>query len=445
MVVSFIKQLYLTSRLFMLAGLIIFLFIISYIFPFLFSLSIVLFIVWLLLLLVDILMMFRIPDGIVATRHTPEKFSNGDPNLIRLMLENRYPYQVKLEIIDEVPYQFQWRDNTFHLDVPPQSSKELNYELRPVTRGEYHFGVLNVYASGPLDMVKRRYREAEAEMVPCYPAYIQMRTYQLMAISNRLSELGVKPIRRLGHTTEFEQIKEYVRGDDYRTINWKATARARKLMVNQYTDERSQHVYCLIDKSRVMKMPFEGMSLLDHAINASLVISNIALYKKDKAGLITFSESVDAIVPADHRTTQMFKIQEVLYNQQSRFLEAAYERLYVFVKRKLTHRSLLILFTNFESLTALRRQLPFLQQIARQHLLMVIFFENTELSSLLSTTPKNTEEIYIKTIGEHFAFEKKQIVHELKRHGIISILTPPQNLTVNTLNKYLELKSRRMI
>ena len=135
---------------------------------------------------------------------------------------------------------------------------------------------------------------------------------QLLAVSNRLQEAGVKRIRRLGHSMEFEQIKEYVRGDDYRTINWKATARKDGLMVNNYTDERSQQIYCLINKGRVMKMPFAGMTLLDYAINASLVLSNVALVKQDKAGLITFAENLDTFILADKKPTQMNLLLETL-------------------------------------------------------------------------------------------------------------------------------------
>src|SRR3712207_1783676 len=137
-----------------------------------------------------------------------------------------------------------------------------------------------------------------------------------MAISNRLTEAGVKKVRRLGHSMEFEQVKEYVSGDDYRTLNWKATARRGNLMVNNFTDEKSQPIYCVIDKGRAMKMPFEGMSLLDYAINASLVLSNVALLKQDKAGLVTFSEQAGAFLQANRTPTQMQAILEVLYNQK---------------------------------------------------------------------------------------------------------------------------------
>lgn len=393
----------------------------------------------------EIAMLYLGKGSVKATRIAPEKFSNGDLNTVRIHLENLYNFRTRLEIIDEAPSQFQLRDLNFVQSLEAGKETEITYELRPVKRGEYHFGGLHIFVSSPIGLINRRFTFGEGQMIPTYPSYIQMRRFQFLAISQRLTDVGVKQIRRLGNSTEFEKIKEYVRGDDYRTINWKATARSGKMMVNQYIDERAQYVYCMIDKSRGMKMPFEGMSLLDYAINACLVLSNIAIYRQDRAGLITFSEKIDTCLPASHKMTQMNRIQEVLYNQETQFLEADYERLYSFVKHKISQRSLFILFTNFESLTAVRRQLPYLQKIAKSHLLVIVFFENTELTSLLESSPKNTEEIFIKSLGENFAFEKQQIVRELERHGIISILSPPKQLTVNTINKYLEIKSRAMI
>jgi uncharacterized protein (DUF58 family) len=281
--------------------------------------------------------------------------------------------------------------------------------------------------------------------LPVYPSFLQMRKYELMAISNRLNEIGIKKIRRLGHSMEFEQIKNYVAGDDYRTVNWKATARQGNLMVNTYTEERSQHVYCVIDKSRAMKMPFEGLSLLDYAINASLVLSSVALLKEDKAGLITISDRKGAVVAADKRPTQLNKIMEVLYREKTRYLETNMELLYNTIRGTLKQRSLVVFFTNFESMSALERQLPFLKRIAKFHLLVMVFFENTELKTLSEQSASNVEGIYIKTIAEKFVYEKKLIVRELARHGIQSILTAPKNVTVNTINRYLELKANQKI
>jgi uncharacterized protein (DUF58 family) len=268
-----------------------------------------------------------------------------------------------------------------------------------------------------------------------------MYKYELLAISNYLTEYGIKKVRRIGHSMEFEQIKNYVRGDDYRTVNWKASARRGELMVNHYSDEKSQQVYSIIDKGRLMKMPFNGLSLLDYAINTSLVISNIAIKKEDKTGLITFAENIDTFLLADKKNGQMFRIQEALYRQQTLYKESDFQRLHVQLKRRLNQRSLLILYTNFESLISMNRQKNYLAAIAQHHVLLIVFFENTELKQNTEKLARNTEEIYIQTVIEKFAYEKKQIIEELRRIGVYSVLTAPDKLTINTINKYLELKA----
>jgi uncharacterized protein (DUF58 family) len=245
---------------------------------------------------------------------------------------------------------------------------------------------------------------------------------------------------------EFEQIREYVAGDDIRTINWKATARkGGQHMVNNYMDERSQQVYCVIDKGRVMKMPFEGMTLLDYAINATLILTRVALLKQDRAGLVTFSETIGQVLPAERRAGQMNNILETLYDQKTHFGESNYEKLFALIRTRISQRSLIVLFTNFESLTGLQRQLPYLRSIAKMHLVLVVFFENTELRQLTDAPVNDIESLYVRTIAEKFVHEKQLMVKELQQHGIFTILTAPEQLTINTVNKYLELKARQAI
>ena len=193
--------------------------------------------------------------------------------------------------------------------------------VKPVDRGEYHFGHLNCYVSTKLNLIKRRFTFNNEQMVKVYPSFIQMRQYDFLAIDNRLALTGLKKVRRIGHTMEFEQIKEYVTGDDVRTINWKATAKQAQLMVIQFQDEKSQPVYSVIDTSRVMKMPFEGLKLLDYAINSSLAFSNVALKKNDKVGLLTFSNVLSDFVKALSKKTHLSLVLERLYNVNTKFLD----------------------------------------------------------------------------------------------------------------------------
>ncbi len=442
---KYIGSLFVTRRLYAAIICCIVLFVLRFFFVWLGDIPYLFVLILLILFVYDYLLLFYNSKGIFAVRTMAERLSNGDNNEIRIDVENFYNYAVHVEIIDEVPHQFQKRDVLFKLNLGAGYKKTLKYNLRPVKRGDYEFGVINIYVKTSYGLFSRRFISGAPVEVPVYPSYLQLRKYQLMAMSNRLSEVGVKKVRRIGQSMEFEQIKEYVAGDDYRTVNWKATARKSSLMVNNYTDEKSQQLYCVIDKSRVMKMPFEGLSLLDYAINTSLVLSNVALTKMDKAGLITFSENIASFLPADKKALQMQSILETLHSQKTRYLESDYERLYIFMRRRITQRSLILLFTNFESLTGMRRQLPYLKKIAENHLLITVFFENTELAKFISKPSENLEEVYSKTVAENFAFEKRQVVKELNQGGILTILTAPQNLTVNALNKYLEIKARGIL
>jgi uncharacterized protein (DUF58 family) len=421
------------------------LFVLSYFYPGLFEIAGIVLLCLIIAIVFDTILIYSRRNGVQAERTVTDRFSIGDPNKVLLELQNLYGFAVYISIIDELPVQFQERKWIRRMKLSRGEQQSLEYELTPTTRGEYEFNDINVFVHAPLRLVKRHYSFDSKQVVKVYPSYVQMRRYQLLAVSNRLQDAGVKRIRRLGHSMEFEQIKEYVRGDDYRTINWNATARKDSLMVNTYTDERSQQIYCLINKGRVMKMPFGGLTLLDHAINASLVLSNVALVRQDKAGLITFEKNLDTFLPADKKPTQMNLVLESLYRQKTEFLESDFEKLFSVIRNRITNRSLLVLFTNFESLESLEREMNALKKIAHYHLLLVVFFQNTELHSLSQSKVESVEDIYIKTIAEKFAYEKRLMVKELHKNGIPSILTTPENLTVNTVNKYLELKTRMSI
>jgi len=402
-----------------------------------------------------VLLVLCVIDGFLLLKHqqpinawrVPKhlRLSNGDINDLTLNVQNFYPFEVKIDIIDELPFQFQIRDFNISATLKSEEKKTFNYQLKPTERGEYDFGKINLFIKSKLGLVERHLKIESPFMMQCYPSFIRLRQFELLAISNRLTDIGIKRMRRIGNSTEFEQIKEYVNGDDIRTINWKATARKNQLMVNHYRDERSQHVYCIIDMGRVMKMPFDGLKLLDYAINTSLVIDHVAWIKQDKPGVIGFTNKIDFKVKADNRGNQLLRIQEALYNAKTNFLESSYEVLFSHVRQKITQRSLLLLFTNFETANALRRQLKYLRKISSQHVLVVIFFENTELKDLLSAKPKSTFDIYEQTIAQKFDYEKRQITKELQQYGILSIYSTPEKLTINSLNKYLEIKTRGLI
>lgn len=439
------KSLFLKNRIFLFLLLLAIGFAFSFGWNVLFPIFKVLLYVLIALVLVDVLVLFFRKQEIVVTRKLNDTLSLGDENKVELTISSSYTIPLDVEVIDELPYQLQRRDSSFRFSLNPEGKRTLYYTIKPTERGLYSFGNVNVYVSSVLGLVERRYVVDVNQEIGVYPSVLQMRKHEFQVFTKSSQNQGVKKMRRLGNTNEFEQIKDYVKGDNYRHINWKATSRRNKLMVNQYQDEKSQQVYCVIDKSRSMKMPFDGLTLLDQAINSALVMSNIALKKGDKAGLITFSDKIGAQVKASRNATHLKKVMEVLYNQKTDFLEANYELLYQSIKRTVRGRSLLIMYLNFESFYSLTIAMPILRRLNKSYLVVVVFFENTEISKASEIESETVSDIYLQTFAQKFNNDKKRMVQELRKYGIQSILTKPEELSVNTINKYLELKSRGMI
>ena len=439
------RQLYVHHRFYLALGMVILAFLLGMFSLFIFWLAIVLLLVLGILVVVDASRLFGNDRWIDAHRELRQRLSNGDQNPVRLSIRSHYPEVVRVRVIDELPVRFQIRDLHWAFTLAPGATKSVRYTVRPVERGIYHFGAIHCFVHTKLGLLIRRHSADAARAVKVYPSYLQLRHYSFLAFDKRLQIDGIKRVRQLGHTMEFEHIREYVQGDDTRVLNWKATARTAKPMVNAFQDERAQPVFCVLDKGRLMEMPFEGMTLLDHAINTALVMSYIAIHKQDKAGLITFASKVDAIVPPGRRSHQMHRILEALYKQQTEFMEADFEHLAATVRRQARQRSLMLLITNFESVVGLRRQLPYLSTIAAHHVVVVIFFQNTELQASTRQPARSLREIYHQTLAEKALHEKQLMVRILRNHGMHAVLTDPGDLTPNTINQYLALKARGVI
>jgi len=393
----------------------------------------------------EVLMLLIQPLRIPSTRTVANILSLGNEQQVTIALRNTSNTLLYAEIIDELPFQFQKRDLSFSAQLPPRETIKLHYKIRPTIRGVYEFGFLNVLVRTRLGLFSMHIISGQEQTVSVYPSILDMKQIELSAFNSLMHSGGIRKIRRIGHSYAFEQIKEYVSGDEFRSVNWKATGRRGKLMVNQYEDERSQQIFSVIDQSRVMQLPFNGLTLLDYSVNAALAISNIALRKHDKAGLMQFSSKTASIIPAERSRSQMKRLLETLYSVKVADSEPNYELLYTRIRAGISQRSLLFLYTNFESTYALERALPLLRRISKAHLLVVVFFENTEVADLSGIEAKSLEEIYVQTIARKHIGTKLQLVQTLRQHGIQTVYTRPEELSVQVVNKYLELKSRGML
>ena len=395
--------------------------------------------------LLDILLVFASDQPLKVRREVGERLNLGDDNPVKLHVENNSAQPISYRLIEGYPVEMQDRSSEYSAILMPGDSKTYEYNFKPGTRGEFEFGDVFVMIRSMFFMASRSMVLPLKQTVHVYPSVLQMKRYELLVFQKQKTSAGIKRIRRLGNNSEFEQIKNYVQGDELKTINWKATSRRNELMVNQYQEEKSQSIYCIIDKSRNMQMEFDGLSLLDYSINSALVFSNIALRKGDKAGLITYSDKIGTMLAAERAAGQMRRIQESLYNQRTHFKEANFELLYQSIRKSINTRSLLVLYTNFETEFSMRRALPMLRQLNKKHVLVVVFFENSQLQELAYQPAKSIHDVYQSAVAERMMSLKSRIAQELRQNGIQTVLTLPNELSINTINKYLELKAKGAI
>ncbi len=395
------------------------------------------------LALVDVVLLWGARGGLRGAREVPRPLSIGEDNPVGVRIESTYRFPVRARVIDERPVEFQARDRGEVVVLAPRGHAERAYTLRPTRRGAYAFGTLHLYAASPLGLVLRRFRAAKGEEAVVYPSVVQMRRFALLAATNRLTEAGQTRLRRLGLSSDVDQVRPYVSGDDRRAVNWKATARrGGALAVNQYTDERAQPVYVLLDMGRAMRSPFEGLTLLDHAINAGLVLLSVALGRGDRAGLVAFDTSVSTVVPAERQAGQLARLLEALYRLETSFGDPSFEAVLAAAPRAMRQRGLVVLFTNADTRVGLRRQLPYLRRLARQHRLLVVLFENTGLDAVLDRPAARVSDVYVKAVAEGLDAEKREVARELERLGIGVLLTHPSRVTADAVNRYLAAKAR---
>ena len=395
--------------------------------------------------MIDVLFVFYTKDPISVRREVNNRLNLGDENKVKLFVTNETGAPINYSMVEGYPAEMQNRSTVLGGFIAAHSTDEYSYSFQPKKRGEYTFGDVFLIIRSVFFLASRRIDISMQETVHVYPSVLQLKKYELLVFQQQKTSAGIKKIRRLGNNSEFEQIRNYVQGDELKTINWKATSRRNELMVNQYQEEKSQSIYCIIDKSRSMQMEFDGLSMLDYAINSTLVFTNIALRKGDKAGLITYADKMGSVLPAEGSGGQLRRIQNVLYNQKSLFHESNYPLLYQTIRRTVKTRSLLVLFTNFETEFAMRRAMPVLRRLNKKHILVVVFFQNSELQELAFKPSKTVQEVYQATIAEKLISTKSKIAKELKQNGIQTVLTLPDELSINTINKYLELKAKGAI
>lgn len=382
------------------------------------------------------------PDQVEVERINDTKLSLGAQNLITLLLANRSPRALDFTLRDEYPYQFPCEALFHHGRLPAYDVLEVRYHVRPLQRGDYQFGAVNLRYRSQLRTFLRQARYPADAAVKVYPNVLEVRKYDLLARKGLLFELGLRQARIFGTGTEFERLREYNTDDEFRRINWKATARRGKPIAAEYETERSQYVMSVIDTGRLMRPPIGDLARLDYVINTALLLSYVVSLKGDHFGLLTFADEVGAYLAPKRGKSQFYRMLEALYNVQFQPVEADYARALSYLSLKHKRRSLVVVFTDLVTLDAARPLIANMARLAQRHLPLCVTISDPNITRMHGQLPQSSSGVYQRAVAEMLIDERQVIIDTLNRNGVMTLDVPADRLTVSVINAYLELKGK---
>lgn len=390
-----------------------------------------------------------------ARREMNSKFSLGVQNVVTLTLVNRSRYHLKLRLKDDFPSEFQFQRATHDVQLAPSAAETIVYQLTPLRRGIYRFEDIHLRGWGILGLVIRQRHIAAATDVKVYPNLQAVRQYELLVRRGLLGQLGLKNSRQFGEGTEIERLREYAPDDDFRRIDWKATARHRKPIVREFETERSQDVIIMLDTGRLMASPIvpdashvagqAAMIKLDYAINTTLMTGYVSTLKGDKVGLIAFADTVHQYLAPKPGKKQFLTMLESIYALQVHPVEPDFESAFTYLASKQRKRALVILFTDILDSDAAEGLATYVAQLSRHHLVVCVTLMDATIIALATQKLTDSKSVYQKTIAEKLLQEKHATLEILRRRGVITLDVPAHQLTMTVVNKYLELKAKSRI
>lgn len=382
------------------------------------------------------------PDRLVVSRQVTDRLSLGAENPVTISVQNRGPRRIVVRLRDEFPFAFRASQTFLAGEALPGESVQLRYTVTPPRRGDYRFGRVVVRYRSALGLFERQHAYPLDRDVRVYPNLLDLRRYDLLVRRGLEMEAGTRVARRFGAGTELERLREYVPDDELRRINWKATARRGIAISNEYETERSQNVVVLLDAGRLMGAVADGLTKLDHALNAGLLLTYAAGRRGDRVSLLAYADTVKAYLPPQKGKKAFLSILETLYRLEPELTESDHARAFSYLFGRGLRRSLLVLFTDLSDPEPSRALVGHLARASRQHLVAVVTVSDPSLTGPAARDPRDAQQLYEQVVAQRLLAERRQILANLGGQGIITLDLPADKLSAQVVATYLELKAR---
>jgi uncharacterized protein (DUF58 family) len=385
------------------------------------------------------------PGEVAVSREVAEVLSLGADNLVRVRLRNRGDRPLTVEVHDEAPAPCDTPDLPATAVLPPGKRRVLTYHIRPHRRGNGRFGTLFLRSRSRLGLWELTAEFTEERVVRIYPDIRSVQRTELLARQNRLADAGVRMSRLRGRGTEFDRLREYRREDEYRSIDWKATARQTELISREYVVERNQNVVLVLDCGRGMCNAEGGISHFDRALNAAILLAYVALRQGDTVGLLAVSNRVERYVPPLRSLGGVRTLVARTYDLMPRYEASDYDLLVGELKRRFRKRSLVILCTHALDEVHLGEIAANVRRLRTPHLVLTAFLRNVPLASRVEAFPKTDLEAFqIAAAAEIYAAQTRQVT-KLAQSGVLTVDAVPEDLSARLISQYLEIKARHLL
>lgn len=398
-----------------------------------------------------------------VSRQNDSRLSLGASNRVVVHVKSNSPRTLTVTVRDEYPPEF--RADRVVLDsfqaaekgngakIAPRGTGEFVYTVRPPHRGDYQFGDTNLRWDGILGLVTRQARFPTAAPVKVYPNLLDIRKYELQARKGMLQEIGLRQMRMLGSGTEFERLREYQLDDEFRKIDWKATARRGKPVTREFETEKSQTIMSLLDTGRLMRPPIadpanpsgQGLAKLDYAVNAVLMLSYVASLRGDRVGMLAFADDVVHYLSPRAGRGQFYKMLATLYAVDSQTVESDYVRAFAYLGAKHKKRSLIVIFSDIATGIAADTLVKQIAPLSPRHLVLLVAIGDPTVAQMALQVPRNSVSVYERAVAEELVDERTLVLEKLRQRGVLTLDVTANQLTVSVVNKYLELKARGRI
>ncbi|MBU1109883.1 MAG: DUF58 domain-containing protein [Candidatus Riflebacteria bacterium] len=398
----------------------------------------------LMLVLTDIVISPR-PENLAIERRVSQKLSIGRDNRVEIVVSNNSHRPLNLEIVDESPVEFGENGHNVILELDQRTSKSFSYMVKPVKRGCYYFNKTVVRFRGLLELVIFQQEYGEATAVEVYPDISSISRFELRMKRGQQAEAGLITERRRGLGSNFESLREYVSGDEFRRIDWKASARKNKLITREFQSEVNQSVLVVLDCSRSMGAVVDNLTLLDHAVNSALILGYQVMKKGDKIGLLAFSDKPQVFLPPGRGKAHYYSFLRHLYAISANRVEPDYDSVLRAVSATRLRRSLLMIITDLTSGEAVQKMLAAIPMVSRKHLTVVVSVLDPKLREIADAVPESVDAVYEKVVARNLIERVAGLSRHIEKIGVATMMITPQQLNSSLLSHYLQVKLRSQL